>query len=67
MCACVVTRGGAGLTLPELNDFLLQRGIAKFKLPERLQLLDELPTTQVGKVSKPRLVEIVAELARACG
>src|SRR5581483_9855602 len=59
-CACIVLRGGASLTLPELVAFLEQRGIARFKLPERLELLDALPLTSVGKVSKAVLRERVA-------
>ena len=63
MCACVVLRSGTVLTLGELTDYLLGEGIAKFKLPERLELMDEFPMTQVGKVSKRALVEIVCEQA----
>lgn len=60
MCACVVLRPGTSLSLEELCRFLLAKGMAKFKLPERLEVMDELPTTQVGKVSK-------RELARRLG
>lgn len=57
-CACVVTRPGARLTLEELTRYLSdERRIAKFKLPERLEILDRLPTTAVGKVSKQQLRE----------
>ena len=59
MCACVIPRPGAALTLEELSEFLLGKGIAKFKLPERLELMDEFPMTRVGKVSKRDLVEQV--------
>ena len=34
--------------------------IAKFKLPERLELVDALPLTNVGKVNKKRLREMIA-------
>jgi 2,3-dihydroxybenzoate-AMP ligase len=64
-CACVVLREGATLTLPELVAFLEQRGIARFKLPERLELLDALPLTSVGKVSKVVLRERVAAATAA--
>ncbi|MFI0420564.1 (2,3-dihydroxybenzoyl)adenylate synthase [Spongiactinospora sp. 9N601] len=39
-------------TVAELADFLLGLGLAKFKLPERVEIVDELPRTKVGKVSK---------------
>jgi 2,3-dihydroxybenzoate-AMP ligase len=60
MCACVIPRPGATLTLDELTRFLIHdRRVAKFKLPERLELRDEFPTTAVGKVSKKDLREQV--------
>ena len=52
---------GQERALNSLNEFLLdERKIAKFKLPERLELLDALPLTHVGKVNKKRLREIIA-------
>ena len=63
-CACVMLRPGATLTLTELNDFLLrEKRIAKFKLPERLQVRDRFPTTAVGKISKKDLREEVRGLS----
>jgi 2,3-dihydroxybenzoate-AMP ligase len=64
MCACVILRRGHSLTLPVLVDFLVTKEIARFKLPERLEVLDELPVSTFGKVSKKALVEMVtAKLA----
>jgi 2,3-dihydroxybenzoate-AMP ligase len=60
MCACVILRGGHSLTLEALVDFLGTREIARFKLPERLEVLDEFPVSTFGKVSKNALVEMVA-------
>ena len=61
VCACVIPKPGIRLSLDELNRFLLEdRRIAKFKLPERLQLRDRFPTTAVGKISKKELREEVA-------
>ena len=41
------------MTLESLNEFLLdKRKIAKFKLPERLELIDAFPLTPVGKINK---------------
>ena len=57
-----VPREGESLTLKELNDFLLsERQIARYKLPERLEILADLPLTAVGKVNKVRLRELIAE------
>src|SRR5438270_13868204 len=54
MCAYVVLRSGAaGLTLPALSEFLLETAeMAKHKLPERLEIVAELPLSPFGKVSK---------------
>jgi len=47
--------------LAELNRFLLEeRRIAKYKLPERLELLDTLPLTNVGKLNKVALRAAIA-------
>src|SRR5207244_5490213 len=39
MCACVILKKGRALTLKELVTFLMDKEIAKFKLPERLEVL----------------------------
>ena len=57
MCACVILRSGHALTLDELTTFLLAMGIAKFKLPERLEVMDDFPLSTFGKVSKKALAE----------
>ena len=61
MCACVILRRGAVLTLTELVAFLETREIARFKLPERLELLEDFPVSTFGKVSKKALGELVAQ------
>jgi 2,3-dihydroxybenzoate-AMP ligase len=61
MCACVLLRPGARLTLPELTEFLLAEEMAKHKLPEELATLDALPLSPVGKVAKKRLAEMLAD------
>lgn len=60
MCACVVLRPAADLTLEKLCEFLMSYDIAKFKLPERLEIFDALPLSNVGKVSKKELVTLVS-------
>jgi 2,3-dihydroxybenzoate-AMP ligase len=56
MCACVVLRPGAALTLPALVDHLQSYELARHKLPEYLQVYAEFPVSPVGKVSKKDLV-----------
>jgi 2,3-dihydroxybenzoate-AMP ligase len=63
-CAFISLKPGHSLTLAELNAFLLDKRIAKFKLPERLELVQSFPVTGMGKVSKKALREqIAAKLA----
>jgi cyclohexanecarboxylate-CoA ligase len=67
-CAFVVPEAGQTPTLPELTAFLLGQQLAKQKLPERLELVAELPKTQSGKVQKFRLRELIRDkLAPAAG
>ena len=61
-CAFVILRPQATLTLKELTDFLLEKGIAKFKLPERLEIVDDFPLSKFGKVSKHVLVKQISDI-----
>lgn len=65
MCAFVVPKPGLALTLPELTAFLTERGLAKFKLPERLELAEDLPVSKFGKVAKNVLSKQVADKIQA--
>ena len=61
-CAFVLTKGNQNLTFNELIEFLQkERHIATFKLPERLELMEELPMTKVGKIDKRELRRVIAE------
>ncbi|WP_123670647.1 (2,3-dihydroxybenzoyl)adenylate synthase [Actinocorallia herbida] len=58
LCAVVVPAAGAERPprLKELKAHLTALGVARFKLPDRLVVLPELPLTAVGKISKRDLV-----------
>ncbi len=61
-CAFVLTKEKQHLTFEELIEFLKkERHIATFKLPERLELIDALPMTNVGKIDKKELRRIITE------
>jgi 2,3-dihydroxybenzoate---[aryl-carrier protein] ligase len=60
MCACVLLRDGQNLTFEELKKFLMGKEIAKYKLPERLEILPDFPLSTFGKVSKKKLVEMIS-------
>lgn len=64
MCAFVILRAGASLTLQALVAFLATHEIARFKLPERLEVVSDFPVSTFGKVSKKDLAaRIAAQLA----
>ncbi len=51
-CAFIVTKPEQTLTLDELVEFLKEKKIASYKLPERLEVVPGLPRNPVGKVLK---------------
>jgi len=64
-CAFVVPKPGETLGFDELIAFLRQQRIATFKLPERLEVVAELPLSPVGKILKRELRDMItAKLAR---
>ncbi len=54
-CAVVVPRPGETVTLTDITGYLRGLGLATFKLPERLELREELPRNPLGKVLKREL------------
>lgn len=60
-CAYVIPKPGETLAFKELIEFLLTKGIAKFKLPERLEIVDNFPLSNVGKILKRTLREQIAQ------
>lgn len=60
-CAFIVARPGTTVDLPGIVEFLKERGLAPFKLPERLEVIDALPTTASGKIQKFVLEERLAK------
>lgn len=64
-CAYVKLRPGAALDLESLRTHLAARGAARFKWPERLEVVAEMPLTNVGKIKKTELrADIQRKLVR---
>jgi len=61
MCAFVILKANARLDLKTLVGFLMGKEIARFKLPERLEVVGEFPVSTFGKVSKKALAERIAQ------
>ena len=60
-CAVIVPEFGVGPDVAELRDYLLGLGLAKFKVPERVVIWDELPKNDAGKVLKHRIKATLVE------
>lgn len=58
-CACVVLHPGFALDLDDAVARLRADGLAAYKLPERLEVLDALPMTASGKVQKHEIVRLL--------
>jgi cyclohexanecarboxylate-CoA ligase len=63
-CAFVTLRTGQALTFEDMRHFLLGKQISRSYLPERLEVLDEMPMTPTGKIQKFALRERAAALVR---
>lgn len=61
-CACVAAADPSP-SLAEVRRFLVERGVADFKLPDRLEVMSHLPRTTLGKPDKAALrARVVAVL-----
>jgi 2,3-dihydroxybenzoate-AMP ligase len=60
-CAYLALREGAAFDLAMMRTFLAARGVAQYKWPERIELVLELPLTNVGKIKKSELRADIAE------
>jgi salicylate---CoA ligase len=65
VCVYAVLIPGAALTLEDMRAAMAKAEVARFKWPERLVVVPELPATKVGKIDKKALrADIAARLAR---
>ena len=55
-CVVIVLREDCeGLTLDEVRAAMEEFGVAKYKFPDQLEIVESLPTTNVGKIDKSLL------------
>lgn len=54
-CAVIVPAGEGVPDIASLRDFLEQRGVARFKMPEQVELWPGLPKNDAGKVLKQKI------------
>jgi len=61
-CAFVIPRPGQTFTFEEMVDFLRSKKLASFKLPERLELMEELPYVAGGdRVLRRKLTALISQ------
>lgn len=59
-CLCVIPRPGEQISLDEMVTFLRDQ-VATYKLPEMVEIFDELPFTPTGKIQRHVLVRRALE------
>lgn len=67
VCLYLVPGGENAPDLGDVRRHLESRGLARYKLPERLELLDAMPLIGVGKINRTELRERAAALAAGVG
>ncbi len=58
-CAFVVLNPGNSLTFGEMVQFLKEKKIAVWELPERLEIIEQMPMSAGGKIMKNKLTGII--------
>ena len=62
LCACVVPKNADDkLTLEDVTEIADRQGLAKYKWPEYLEIVDTLPLSPAGKIQRPALKQIVLD------
>ncbi|WP_433602393.1 (2,3-dihydroxybenzoyl)adenylate synthase [Nocardia sp. CA-135953] len=55
LCLYLTVTPGHSVGLTDVTTVMNAAGVARFKLPERLEVIDDMPTTKVGKIDKKAL------------
>lgn len=59
-CAAVTAKDGAAVTEEELKEFIRTK-VADYKVPDKVKVIEELPMTASGKISRLKLQEQMEE------
>ncbi len=60
-CAYLEVKPGESLAIEEVQAFMAKEGVAKYKWPERIEIINQLPRTPTGKILKYVLREEIAK------
>ena len=66
-CAFVTLKKGETLTFEDMVNYLKNKKIAMFKIPERLEIIESMPLAGAAKVDKKELTRLVTEKLKAEG
>lgn len=66
-CAFVMLKPGQTLSFDEMKQFLIDNKLAIWQLPERLEIVDDMPRSTGGKIAKAKLTALVIEKLKAEG
>jgi non-ribosomal peptide synthetase component E (peptide arylation enzyme) len=61
VCAYCTLKEGTSLSFHDLIDYLKGMGASVMQLPERLEIIDAIPLTKVGKANKKALIEDIRQ------
>lgn len=59
ICAFVISESNIKLTRDDIYSHLYDLGLSEYKIPDKVEYIDEFPLTPVGKIDKKALLEIV--------
>ena len=64
ICIAVAPKPGETVSLEEINEFLAEKNIAKYKFPEIMEIFEALPRNPVNKVLKREIREKIIAQAK---
>jgi len=60
-CAFAILRKGATLSFEQVIAFLKERKVSVWQLPERLEVMEDLPRSAGGKIAKNKLTDFITQ------
>lgn len=64
ICAFIMTKDNKEISYQEIIKFLKNLGVAQYKLPDQLEIVDMWPLTSVGKIDKMALIELAGNIEK---
>lgn len=61
MCVYICPTPGEKVELSDITSLLEEKGVAKYKYPERIEIIDMIPRNPVGKILKNKLRDDINE------